>query len=104
MKLNHLDIRDVEDGITCKVKVQPRASKNSIAGIVGNSLKLLLTSPPVDGEANEACVKFFAALCGVSKSKVTIISGNKNREKVLKIEGINRPCFADVLKSQFKFD
>ncbi|MBP2650026.1 MAG: hypothetical protein H6Q74_851 [Firmicutes bacterium] len=98
MELETLDCRDVSDGITVKVKVQPRASRNAVSGIIGDSLKLALTSPPVDGAANSACIAFFAELCRVAKGRVTIESGQKSREKVIKITGLDKAGFFAVLQ------
>ncbi len=85
-----LDIKELPDGISVKVRIQPRASRNTVAGITDDSLKLCLTAPPVDGEANEACINFLAQLCGVAKKQVGIISGHKNRNKIVKIAGIDK--------------
>lgn len=93
----NLAVKELPDGISVKVRLQPRASRNTIAGISGDSLKLCLTAPPVEGEANEACISFLAQLCGVAKRQVNIISGHKNRNKVIKITGIDREGFIAVL-------
>jgi uncharacterized protein (TIGR00251 family) len=74
--------------IFINIHLQPRASKNEIAGIHGDSIKLRLTSPPVDGAANLHVIEFFAKKLGVQKSKITIVSGKKSRHKTLKIEGL----------------
>lgn len=76
------------DGVVIKIKVQPRASKSRIAGLLGDSLKVTLTAPPVDGAANMACIEFFARLMGLPKSRIEIISGQTGRTKLLKIFGI----------------
>jgi hypothetical protein len=102
--LEALDCRDVDGGVTVKVKVQPRASREAIAGLVGDSLKLALTSPPVEGAANEACVAFFAKVCGVAKTRVTLVSGQKSREKVIRITGIDKAGFLAVVGGLYKFD
>ena len=75
--------------IFIKIHLQPRASKNEIAGIHGDSIKLRLTSPPVDGAANSHAIEFFAKKLGVQKSKITIVSGEKSRHKTLKVAGIS---------------
>jgi len=75
--------------IFINIHLQPRASKNEIAGIHGESIKLRLTSPPVDGAANSHAIEFFAKKLGVQKSKITIVSGEKSRHKTLKVAGIS---------------
>ena len=47
-----------KEGISLSLRIQPRSSRNKIAGLLGEDLKIALTAPPVDGEANEACLKF----------------------------------------------
>ncbi len=74
--------------IFINIHLQPRASKNEIAGIHGDSIKLRLTSPPVDGAANSHVIEFFAKKLGVQKSKITIVSGEKSRHKTLRVAGI----------------
>ena len=75
--------------IFINIHLQPRASKNEIVGIHGESIKLRLTSPPVDGAANSHAIEFFAKKLGVQKSKITIVSGEKSRHKTLKVAGIS---------------
>ncbi len=77
-----------DDGLLLDVHVQPRASRNELAGLQGDSLKVRLTSPPVEGAANKLCREFFAKLLGVAKSRVTLVSGEKSRHKRLFIEGV----------------
>jgi len=63
--------------------------KNAIASEIGDALKLSLTSPPVEGRANEACIEFFAKLLEVPRSSVTIASGQSNRQKVIRVSGLS---------------
>jgi len=69
------------------VKVHPRARRTCIAGRLGDAWKLDLAAPPVDGKANEACIRFFADLAGVPQSRVRIVLGLSNRTKVIEIDG-----------------
>lgn len=69
------------------VKVLPRAKKTELAEKVGDAYKLHLAEPPVDGKANEACVRFFAERFGVRQSAVRIVQGLTNRLKVIEIDG-----------------
>jgi uncharacterized protein len=76
-------------GVILRIHVQPRASKNELAGIHQGSLKVRLTAPPVEGEANRECIKFIAKLLGVPKSSVELVQGQKSRHKTLLIRGIS---------------
>lgn len=80
-------LREHRDGVTIDLHVQPRASKNEIVGLQGDELKVRLTSPPVEGEANRLCVEFFAKLLRVPKSTVELVAGEKSRHKRLLIRG-----------------
>lgn len=71
--------------ITINLHIQPRASRNAVSGLRENALRISLTSPPVDGEANRLCREFLAELFSVSKSSVTIISGETSRYKRVRI-------------------
>jgi hypothetical protein len=81
------EIRDTAEGAQFALRVQPRASRNAIAGIVGDALKLAITAPPVDGKANAAVVEFFAELLRVPKSSVVIVAGETGRNKRIAIRG-----------------
>src|SRR3990172_12034782 len=83
--------------IFINIHLQPRASKNEIAGIHGESIKLRLTSPPVDGAANSHVIEFLSRKLGVHKSKITIVSGEKSRHKTLRVDGITKEGAANIL-------
>jgi uncharacterized protein (TIGR00251 family) len=76
-------------GITFAVKIHPRARKNAITGVLGDALKVSLTAPPIEGRADEACIEFFANLLKVPRSSVTIASGQKSRNKVIRVAGLS---------------
>jgi uncharacterized protein (TIGR00251 family) len=63
------------------VRIQPRAKQNEIAGITGNRLRIRIKSPPVDGKANDALIKFFAQQFNVTTAKVELIRGQNKRDK-----------------------
>ena len=69
------------------VRLQPRASKNEIAGLQGVALKLRVTAPPVDGLANEAMVELLSKALEVSRRNVCIVSGHSSRTKVVEVSG-----------------
>ena len=70
------------------VKVHPRAKRSALAGRLGDAWKLSIAAPPVDGKANDACVRFFAEFAGVPRSRVRIVMGLTSRLKVVEIEGV----------------
>ena len=95
-----IPIRDTPQGATFSVKVHPRAKKNAIAGEVGDALKLALTAPPVEGKANEACVKFLSELLDVPRSSVTIAAGETSRQKVIRVIGVSATQIEQRLRHQ----
>jgi hypothetical protein len=72
------------------VKVHPRARRSAVTGRLGGAWKLGLAAPPVDGKANDECVRFFAELAGVPRSRVRIVTGLTSRLKVVEIEGVTQ--------------
>jgi uncharacterized protein (TIGR00251 family) len=84
-----LQIRADEAGVVVDVVVAPRASKCAIAGVHGGRLKVMLDASPVDGKANEALVAFLAKSFGRPKRDVTIVRGEKGRQKTLVLRGVS---------------
>jgi len=87
------------DGVVLAVFVQPRASKNQLCGVLGEELKVRLTSPPVEGAANKLCREFFAKLLGCAKSNITLISGHKSRHKRLHVVGQTHQCVLEKVQA-----
>jgi uncharacterized protein (TIGR00251 family) len=84
-----IPLHESESGVTFAVKIRPRAKRNAVTGELGDALKLSLTTPPIDGRANEACIEFFAKLLKVPRSSVTIASGQTSRNKVIRVAGLS---------------
>jgi uncharacterized protein (TIGR00251 family) len=76
------------------VKVHPRARRSAVAGRLGEAWKLDLTAPPVEGKANEECVRFLAELVGVPRARVRIVTGLTSHTKVVEIEGVTEEEFS----------
>lgn len=75
---------------TLSVQVQPRASRNAIAGWIGEVLKIRLTAPPVEGAANTACLAFLADLLDLPQSQLEILRGDRSRHKIIRISGLTQ--------------
>jgi uncharacterized protein len=82
-------VRDTAQGAQFALRVQPRASRNAIAGVMGDAVKLAITAPPVDGKANQAVVEYLSELFQVSKSSIAIVSGETGRNKLIVVRGRN---------------
>ena len=81
-------LEEAPGGVWIKLRIQPRASRDEVAGLQGDSLKVRLTAPPVEGEANKALVSFLSKLFGIKKSSFRIASGQKSRTKRVLVEGV----------------
>jgi uncharacterized protein (TIGR00251 family) len=73
------------DDLVLDLKVQPRASRDELAEVLGDRLKVRITAPPVDGKANDHLMKFLAKTFRVARSDVTMLSGQTGRDKRLRI-------------------
>jgi uncharacterized protein len=76
--------------VTFNVRLQPRASKDEIAGEMAGAVKVRLQSPALEGRANEALIGFLAALLKTPKSAVRILSGERSRIKRVEIRGVTK--------------
>jgi uncharacterized protein (TIGR00251 family) len=82
-----------------KVKMHPRAKRTALAGRFGDAYKLDLAAPPVDGRANDECVRFFAELAGVPRSRVHIVTGATSRMKLIEVEGVAQETLEAMLNA-----
>lgn len=70
-----------------RIKVIPRSSKNEIVGeMTSGAIKIKLTAAPVDGEANKKLIALLSKEWNIPKSGITIVKGEKGREKVIEID------------------
>ena len=67
--------------------VQPRASRTEVVGRHGDAVRVRLSAPPVDGQANDELIRFLANLLGVRQSAVRLVSGEGSRSKTVAISG-----------------
>ena len=79
--------QDGED-VLLWIKAVPGASRDQIAGLVGDRLKVRISAPPEDGKANKAICKLLAKALGVRNAQVSIESGQANPEKIIRIAGV----------------
>jgi len=84
-----LDLRTTDAGLTLRVRVQPRASRDALSGERDGALVVRLTAPPVEGAANEALARFLGKALGVAPSAVRVVSGATGRNKVVSVAGLD---------------
>jgi uncharacterized protein (TIGR00251 family) len=85
-----LETQERDGGVIFSVRVQPRASKDEIAGEMGGALRVRLRAPAVEDRANEALVEYLAQLLKRPRSAVRILSGERSRTKRLEISGVTQ--------------
>ena len=73
---------------TLAVKVIPGASRDELCGWLGETLKVRLSAPPVDGRANDALVALLAETLGRPRRAVTLVRGAAARQKLVRIDGL----------------
>jgi len=88
-----LIIKENAEEITVEIKVQPRASRNQIVGEQDGLLKIKLTAPPVEGEANQALVDYLASVLDTPRRNIMLIKGETSRNKIIAIKGMSRETF-----------
>jgi uncharacterized protein len=83
-----LDLVSRDGGVVFAVRVQPRASRDEVAGVMGGALKVRLQAPAVENRANEALCEYLVQLLKTPKSAVRILSGEHSRSKRVHVLGV----------------
>jgi len=88
-------IVEITGGVRLEVSVQPRSSRNQVVGEQNEALKIKLTAPPVEGEANAALVNFLANYFKLPRKDIRLIKGEASRHKIVEIIGITKEELLD---------
>jgi uncharacterized protein (TIGR00251 family) len=88
MVLLDLKAHSEKGSVSFAVRVQPRASKNEVAGLIDGALKIRLQAPAVEDRANEALCEFLAEILKRPKSAVRILAGDRSRTKRVEVFGV----------------
>ena len=80
--------RSADGGAILVVRVQPRSRENALVGWSGDTVKLRVTAPPVEGAANTACLSVLSKLLHVPLTHVSLIKGQHSRNKLVRILGL----------------
>jgi uncharacterized protein len=86
--------------ITVDILVQPRASRARIGPMHDGRIKIAVTSPPVDGEANAAVIELLAGALGIARGDIAVIAGASSRRKTLRIERVTRTELDALLEAR----
>lgn len=84
--------------ITIDILVQPRASRAKIGPMHDGRIKIAVTAPPVDGEANAAVIELLAKQLGIPRGNLEVIAGASSRRKTIKIANVTEQQIAELLK------
>ena len=71
-----------------KLRIVPNAKRDEVVGEYGDAVKIKVAAPAVEGKANEALLEFVAEKLRVHRRGITLISGEKSRDKLIEIAGI----------------
>ncbi|EFL53206.1 protein of unknown function DUF167 [Solidesulfovibrio fructosivorans JJ]] len=80
-----------EGGWTLRVAVAPGGSRDALAGLAEDRLRVRLRAKAVEGQANAALTAFLAECFGVRPRQVRIVSGEKSRKKIVRINAESEP-------------
>src|SRR5712664_2932843 len=86
--MRELNLKTQDGAVVLLVRVQPRASKDEIAGVMCGALKVRLRAPALEDRANEALCEFLAELLKTPKAAVRILSGHHTRSKRVEVRGV----------------
>jgi uncharacterized protein len=84
-----LPVREDAGAVVFDVLVTPRASRERIGPVIDGRLKVAVTAPPVDGEANAAVCAALARALGVARSSVAVLRGESGRRKTVRVAGVS---------------
>jgi uncharacterized protein (TIGR00251 family) len=96
-----IPISDHPLGATFSIRVQPRAARTAITGTMGDALKVSLSAPPLDGRANAAVVDFISDILSVPRASVQVVSGERSRNKIVRIAGCSGAEVQRKLREHF---
>jgi uncharacterized protein (TIGR00251 family) len=80
-----------------RVRLRPRGHRDELLGIVDGVLQARVIAPPVDGKANSALCKLIAKRLRVAPSRVAVARGAKSRDKLVRVEGVDRDALLAAL-------
>lgn len=92
-------IHDTRDGVSLHVRVRPKAARTEWVDLTCDPAQLRVSAPPVDGEANAACVAFLARTLGVRRADVRLASGAQARVKRFEVSGLRRADAVERLRA-----
>ena len=93
-----IEIGEKDGAAIFRVRVQPRASRTEVAGEHAGAIKLRIVAPPVEGKANQECIRFLARLLEVPPRAIEIVSGDSSRDKIIRVQDMSAARVRDALR------
>lgn len=87
---NILQLRESKHGLTFDIQVTPHAASAQVVGVQEGMLKIKVAALPVEGAANDACIKLLAKTFTLKKCQIEIFAGAKSRKKTILVKDISR--------------
>jgi uncharacterized protein (TIGR00251 family) len=94
-----IDLQSDGDGVRLSVKVVPGASRSRVAGVFDHALRVAVAAPPEGGRANAEVIDLLAGVLGVKRASVSILRGQTQRLKLIRIGGVDLAAAAARLES-----
>lgn len=85
---------------TLELKIIPNAPRNEIVGWLGPALKVKVHAPALDGRANDELLDFLAERLALPRRAVTLLRGDKSRQKVVRLAGLDDAALKSLLPEQ----
>jgi uncharacterized protein (TIGR00251 family) len=93
-------LKPTPEGLVLFIRVQPGARKTTWSGQHGQEMKLSVQAPPLDGAANQSCLRFLAQWFGLKRAQVILLKGEKSRSKVFLMKGLTLGKFLSLIPVQ----
>ena len=93
-----LRLQEHRDAVSFEVRVSTRSSRDAIQAVQEGVLRIALTAPPVEGEANAALIRLLARALGVPRSSLAIIRGERSRNKAVRVQGLGTEAIRRALE------
>lgn len=87
----------IDPGATVEVRLRPRGKGDELLGMEDGVLRARVSAPPVDGRANKALCRLIAGRVGVPSSRVSVVRGEKSRDKVVRVVGVDAAALEEAL-------
>ena len=87
--MNRLNIKETETGVTIEIKLNPRAGRDRLAGVINNRLKIDVAAAPIKNKANRSMIKLLSKTLKVPQETIVIKRGTTSRNKLIEIRSIS---------------